>query len=60
MNTTGFLEVPFTSAKSYVENWGGEMRIAEDLSIFLEHPSLLLLLAFLVVILKELLKALGF
>ena len=35
------------------------MRIAHDLSIFLEHPALLLLLVFFVVLLREVLRALG-
>jgi len=35
------------------------MRIAYDLAIFVEHPSLLLLLVFLVVLLREVLRALG-
>ena len=35
------------------------MRVAVDLSIFLEHNSLLILLAFLIVILRETFRLLG-
>jgi hypothetical protein len=35
------------------------MRIAHDLAVFLDHPGLLILLVFLIVVLKEALIALG-
>ena len=54
-----FLETFFISAKSHTGRYRGGMRIARDLSMFLEHPALLLVLVFLVVILREVLRALG-
>jgi len=55
-----FLETLFISAKSRTGDYRRGMRIAHDLSVFLDHPSLLLLVAFLAVLLREVLKALGF
>lgn len=59
VNCRGFLEAFFTSAKSEDGSEKYGMRIAYDLSIFLEHPALLLLLVFLAVLIGELLRALG-
>jgi len=35
------------------------MRIAQDLAVFVEHPGLLIVIAFLIVFIKEVVRALG-